>query len=105
QLRIVLQPVTVSEGRVEVHDVAVHLVYSFLQAGADGQGEQPDRAHFRRLVRDLDDLKEFVEDAGTSTNGVALGVHPGLASDVPQLRQKVAEFLSRHLHASRLTAM
>jgi hypothetical protein len=105
QLRIVLQPVTVEDDRIEIHDVAVHLVYSFVIPGGDGTAEQPDRDHFRSIIRDLDELKTIVEDAGVHTSGAPLGVHPGLTQNVPGLREKVRQFLSRHLHASRLSAM
>lgn len=105
QLRLVLQPVTVEAGAVEVHDIAVHLVYSFMLPSNDQSSKQPDKAHFREIVADLDMLKEFGEKAGVTTNGVPLGVHPGLKAKAPGLSEKVRAFLAKHLSSSRVDAM
>jgi hypothetical protein len=105
QLRLVLQPVTVEGDSVQVHDIAVHLVYSFMRREEGDTSERPDREHFRRIVDDLDALKKCSEDAGVKTGEAPLGIHPGLKAHVPGLRAKVREFLSRHLQSSRLDAM
>ena len=105
QLRMTLQPVTVVNGRVEVHDITIHLVYNFV-TGAEGEAvDLPDRDRFRRIVNDLDGMKKLVLDAGIETNGKPLSVHPGLAADVPGLREQVTKFLSRNLRAEDLGAM
>ena len=105
QIRLVLQPVTIADGKCEVHDFAIHLVYSFVLAPTADSHNPPDRVHFASIVHDLDDLKAHVVDAGVNTSGVPLGVHPGLAADVPGLNDRVREFLSNHLRTEKLTAM
>lgn len=101
QLRLVVQPVTIDgRGQVEVHDVALHLVYSFLTKSDDGKPVQ-DEARFQTIVDDLVALKLMSADQGVVTDG-PLGVHPGLDADVPGLRKAVGDFLSRHLSATRL---
>lgn len=104
QLRLILQPVTVVDGRVAVHDIAVHLVYSFLRKHGES-AELPDREHFKIIISDLDAMKKVIEDAGVKTSGVPLGVHPGLKADVPGLDAMVKAFLAKHLRASDLNAM
>lgn len=103
QLRVVLQPVTEAAGVVEVHDIAIHLVYDFVKT--EGTKELPDRERFKQIIADLDELKKQVEQAGFSTSGVPLGVHPGLQGNVSGLREEVLKFLGRHLQADRLSAM
>ncbi|MBX7132292.1 MAG: hypothetical protein K1X67_06405 [Fimbriimonadaceae bacterium] len=104
QLRLIVQPVTVNGNRIEVHDIAVHLVYSFVTQGADGT-EAPDREAFREIIKDLDAMKAHVQDAGVLTSGVPLGIHPGLKAEVASLGDKVEAFLSEHLHPEKLNAM
>lgn len=58
QLRLILQPVTVNQGAVTVHDIAVHAVFTFVIKG-EGQVETPDRKRFQDIVHDLDALKAF----------------------------------------------
>src|SRR5262245_57248604 len=76
-----------------------------MKAGEEESGEIPDREHFQEIVADLDALKKFTAEAGISTRDQPLGVHPGLKAKVPGLRERVIEFLSKHLSASRLDAM
>ncbi len=105
QLRLILQAVTSDDRSIEVHDVAVHLVFSFV-AGVDAKRRfLPDDAATRRIIQDLDELKALSEGSGVTTNGKPLGVHPGMANKVAGLRTKVTEFLSRHLDAGRLSGM
>jgi len=104
QIRLILQPVTVCGQEVEVHDIAVHLVYSFLVPG-EGPKRKPDRDAFRKIVDDLPALKKLVGESGVETTGKPLGVHPGLTADVPELQERVHAFLSKHLHASDVGAM
>ncbi|MBW3597264.1 MAG: hypothetical protein KY475_08320 [Planctomycetes bacterium] len=104
QIRLILQPVTVSGDEIEVHDIAVHLVYDFLRQG-EGQAVEPDKQKFGEIVSDLRVLKKLVREAGVDTNGKPLGVHPGLKAGVPELQERVRGFLSEHLHASKIGAM
>lgn len=104
QIRLILQPVTISGEKVEVHDIAVHLVYSFLLP-SDGPRREPDREKFSEIVSDLRAMKKLVREAGIATTGTPLGVHPGLEARVPVLQDRVQAFLSEHLHASKVGAM
>lgn len=104
QIRLILQPVTLIDGKPVIHDIAVHVVYAFVKKGEGDAPEAPDKVHFKKILEGLDDLKELSRSAGVETAG-PLGVHPGLKSAVPGLRDAVAEFLSAHLKESRLTAM
>lgn len=103
QLRLIVQPVTVRGREVEVHDVALHLVYAFFTKSAAGKPIQ-DEARFQAIVDDLVALKRLSADAGVDTDG-PLNVHPGLDADVPGLREAVAAFLSKHLSAARLSSV
>lgn len=105
QLRLILQPVTTENDQVNVHDIAVHLVYDFVVRDGEAGKLQPDRNRFRDIVAGLDELKQFAEDAGLSTSGKPLGIHPALKARTAGLDAKVREFLSRHLHATRVSAM
>src|SRR5690606_20914549 len=98
------QPVTVASEEVEVHDIAVHLVYSFLIPG-EGATRQPDRDKFREIVSDLRALKQFAREAGVETTGIPLGVHPGLKANVPELHERAQAFLAEHLQADKVSAM
>ncbi|MDB4614691.1 hypothetical protein OAH18_03270, partial [bacterium] len=100
QLRLIVQPVTNSGSSFEVHDVTLHMVYSFMTA--DGK---PDRENFARIVAGLDALKKKTEDAGVVTSGKPLGVHPGLQKNVAGLDAAVTTFLQTHLKTDNLTAM
>ena len=75
QIRLVVQPVV----GATVHDVAVHLVFSYVSA-RDGMKNTPDRDKFKAILADLMAMKQQCSDAGIQTTGVALGVHPGFKS-------------------------
>ncbi|WP_428307985.1 di-heme-cytochrome C peroxidase [Lacipirellula sp.] len=102
QIRLILQPVTQEGGNLTVHDIAAHMVYTFMESE---DPTKPDREHFQQIVRDLDELKELVERAGESTSGKPLGIHPGLQARIPGLNEKVEDFLKKYLRAQNLTAM
>lgn len=101
QLRLILQPVTTSDTGFTVHDVAVHMVFSFMSA----DGTRPDRDKFAAIISDLDELKSRVESAGVVTTGQPLSVHPGLRANVPGLDAAVRTFLQKHLTSKNLSAM
>ena len=101
QIRLVMQPVTVdASGRVRAHDVAVHLVYSYI-TGNFAPPFTPDRERFGAIVADLQALKAA---AGLDTGG-KLGVHPALNARVAGFGDKVRAFLAKHVSASRLLAV
>jgi len=106
QIRLIVQPVDVRGGRAIVHDVAVHMVYDFLRDGVDAKGRKlPDRAAFKKIVKDLEQLKSISEQGGAATTGKPLGVHPGLKANVDGLHSEIRKFLGRHLSSDKLTAM
>ena len=123
QLRFILQPVTVKpDGSVEIHDVAVHLIYNFTVGGLAGLAfpkqlgclppSKPDMTAFQALARDFRGLRdrlaagEFGGQA-VSTSGALLGVHPGLANaaTVKPLRAALIEVLQKHLSAKRFSGL
>lgn len=105
QIRLILQPITLDGEALTIHDVAIHLVYSFV-AGADQQGRfLPDEAKRRDIIKDLDALKKLSEDGGAKTDGTPLSIHPGLAANVPGLRSALMHFFGKHLDSVHLSAM
>lgn len=103
QIRLVLQPVTIKDGDVTVHDIAVHLVFDFVRK--EGDKDLPDRDLFKQIVCDLDELNERVVGSGVTTSGEPLGVHPGLKAKTPGLQDELVKFFSKHLRSDRLSAM
>lgn len=120
QVQMVVQPVTLSEGRPQVHDVAVHLIYKFLDgteplAGCPGSKAIPDVAAFERIAEDIAQLKaDFVDGRlgpPIDPGAMPLGVHPGLdpatrnRADRARAIAAFRAFLERHLDPDRLAAM
>lgn len=110
QIRMVLQPVTVGEDGVRVHDLAAHLAFSFTK-GVEPPPTPgvflrsiPDRDRFRSFLEDLRTLKSSLESAGLRTAG-PLRVHPGLQARIPGFSAQLRDFLKRALSEDRLTDM
>ena len=87
-IRLVMQPVTVSDGKVTVHDFAAHVVFN--QKAVKTGPELVASPKMQSIVADLVALKKLVK-----TDGVELGVHPGFA--VPGFRAEVGKFLKKQL--------
>ena len=102
QLRLIVQPLTRNGSSFTIHDVTLHLVYTFMEAG---QPPTADRHRFARIVADLDALKALVEAAGVVTSGKPLGVHPGLRKNVDGLDRAVRKFLENPSASCQLSAM
>lgn len=116
QIRLVLQPVT--NGRV--HDVAAHLIYSFIGGfepplpGCSIPRLKPDQDGFRQVVDDLVALKTMlatgrIGDEVIDTSGL-LGIHPSAATTASvatrsAFRDALKGFLETHLDPSKLRAM
>ncbi|MGI9502112.1 MAG: hypothetical protein ACR2RE_03530 [Geminicoccaceae bacterium] len=117
QIRLVLQPVT---GNNEVHDVAAHMIYSFVsgfeppEPGCSLPRFKPDEERFRQIVDDIVAMKaklaagDFGGDA-IDTDG-PLSIHPAAAATVsPATRSAfldaLKDFLNRHLDPAKLRAM
>ena len=120
QVQMVVQPVTLVDGRPQVEDVAVHLIFKFLAGteplpGCPGPRAIPDVAVFERIVEDIAKLKQdfAVGRLGPPVDpGAApLGVHPGLdpatrsSADRGRAIAAFRAFLERHLNPDRLVAM
>ncbi len=112
QLRIILQPVTVAEGSVRVHDVTAHLVYNYVKDPKKAEAgflpvNVPDTEKFTAILDDLAKLKDSLKGKGIDTRGVPLGVHPGLRRNagVADFGGEVKSFLTRHVSERNLTAM
>ena len=72
QIRLVVQPVTVRGDSVEVHDVAVHLVYDYVTGVDDARRKLPDNEGFKEIIADLDRLKQLTESRGAPTSGTRI---------------------------------
>ena len=112
QLRLILQPVTVEGEKVKVHDFAVHLLYSYFtpkEAPKEGflPPANPDTVKFRAILDDLIALKAQLRTNGIDTQGLPLGVHPGLNGNAGGARfaADVRAFLLRHVNVKNLSAM
>jgi hypothetical protein len=119
EIRLIIQPVTRNaDGTPHVHDIAGHLIFDFL-TGLDAPAQadclprpKPDLDAFKAIVTDLAVLKTKLSNGelGTDkvlTDGLPLGVHPGLtdATTAANLRQEIKLFLERHISNVRLNAM
>lgn len=106
QIRLIVQPVTQDgSGVVEVHDVAVHLVYSWTKGKDQAGRHKSDDDKFKEILSDLDALKKTCETNGASTTGKPLGVHPGLLANVTGLDSQIKGFLQKHLSSKQLDSM
>jgi hypothetical protein len=102
QIRLVLQPVTVSGSTVTVHDLTAHLVFSFTSNSAIPF--EPDHAAFQLIVDDLAALKSSLTKAGVPTTGL-LRVHPGLrGASAMDFGTRVKSFIRSRLAEQRLIA-
>lgn len=101
-VRLIVQPVTKNtDGTVQVHDFAAHVVFPFI-ANAPGK-PQPDEPAFRAIIDDLKALKTLVDASNPPTaENRKLGIHPGFTANVAGFREKLKAFLKQHLIASRL---
>lgn len=108
QIRIVLQPVTVSSNTVTVHDFAAHLAFDFVTHGGALDPTTgkitpavPDTDTFRLIVNDLTAIKKNLKSRGVETNG-SLGVHPGFSDRTLDLTGQLRALLVKHLRIERL---
>lgn len=105
QIRLIVQPISRRGRSVEVHDVAVHLVYEWTKGVDEKKRSLPDDQKFREIIADLDRLKTTSTSGGAPTGGKPLGIHPGLAKKVPGLNADAKAFLSKHLENQKLSAI
>jgi hypothetical protein len=104
QVRVVLQPVTVSPAQsVTVHDLTAHLAFSYTN-GPTAIPATPDRAAFQVVVDDLRAMKRAAESAGVKTAG-PLGAHPALVARAAGFSARLKGFLQSRLQENRLFAV
>lgn len=114
QVRLIVQPVTRRpDNQVQVHDIAIHLIYSYSTPSAPAQHgclpkSQPDMEAFMPVVRDVVALRDGLAAGrfgGVNIDtGSALGVHPGLTGPSARpFRDALNEVLEKHLSPARLT--
>ena len=114
QVRFIAQPVTrTGNGQIQVHDIAVHLIFSFSSLQAPAQlgclpKTQPDLVTFLPIVQDVVILRNSLAagdfgGAKVDTGAQPLGVHPGLSgpSAMP-FRDALKAMLEKHLSPARL---
>ena len=105
QIRLIVQPVDViSNTQIKVHDVAIHLVYSFVKNPGQLKKE-PQDGKFADILNDIDRLKRMSAVGNAPTKNKPLGIHPGLAKPVPGLGDAAKNFLEKHLTSSTLTSL
>lgn len=117
EIRLIVQPVSVSGNSVTIHDYAVHLIFDFVTLGTPAQPGcrprlLPDQAAFNSILSDVADFKNKLASgslaaAPVTTTGLPLGVHPGLknAATAAAVVQAMKTVLERHLASARLDAM
>lgn len=107
QIRFVMQPVTVVDGKAVVHDFTAHVVFDFVKRRGmrTPSGEIipaiPDKDTFAAIVQDLIDLKKRLEEKEIRTDG-KLGVHPGFSSPNFDLPAALRTILRKYLSPQRL---
>lgn len=101
QIRLVVQPVTLFGGQIRVHDVALHVIYSYpIPPTAEQPLPQADSAKVNAMISDLLAMRAVCEDEGGDTSG-ALSVHPCLQEPMSDFHVEVVGFLRKYLHAAR----
>jgi hypothetical protein len=116
QLRLIVQPVTIVDGKPKVHDFTAHVVYTFVKPPPPGSPPPkpgvlpvavPDEAKFRSILDDLARLKAMLKDKGIDTQGMPLGVHPGLKRDpsLASFAREVEAFLVKQVDDKNLSAV
>ena len=111
QIRIILQPVTEAGGKLNVHDIAAHLVFNFSTSKDVGPGNLataiPDKPAFQEIVDGLAKVKATAKGLGAVTADQKLGVHPGLASaaSAAAVLAEMNALLVKNVPKGRLRAM
>jgi hypothetical protein len=115
QIRFIVQPVTqAGDGKITVHDIAGHMIFSFSTVeppAATGclPRLKPDMDAFRNVVRDVVALRDQLASGqfGIKVETVGpLNVHPGLTGATAKpFRDALKQMLEKHLVPQRLTSM
>lgn len=122
QIRFILQPVTKDFfGRIKVHDIAAHVIYTFFTGLGDAAEQgcipplKPDMEAFKKVAGDFAALRDRLNNGEfggvrIDTSSDLLGVHPGLANpqSAKALRDALVTVLRTHIgggNRGKLTAM
>jgi hypothetical protein len=97
-IRLVMQPVLVNNGNADVKDMAAHVVFNLPDIGIDDDLTKIEAV--KAIVAELVEIKGMVK-----TDGEKLGVHPGLAQNVPGFNQRLHDFLKRQLKQERFAVV
>lgn len=98
-VRLIVQPVTMNGSVVTPHDITAHVVFNYITNAQPPF--QPDKTAFKAIVKDLQEIKTFVQQAGVQTVG-KLNVHPGLKQNIPGLNDRLKTLVKTHLNRQRL---
>lgn len=98
-VRLIVQPVTLSGTRVVPHDISAHVVFNYILNAQPPF--QPDTVAFKAIVKDLQEIKTFLQQAGVQTSG-NLSVHPGLKQRIAGLNDRLKALVNTHLNRQRL---
>ena len=98
-IRLIVQPITVSGGKIKLHDITAHVVFNYVVESAPPV--KPDREAFGRIVQDLVQLKADLNLPSSPTTAL-LNVHPGFPPDPTLLTGKLKDFLKKHLSSTHL---
>jgi hypothetical protein len=107
-IRLIVQPVTVNGDKFKIHDFTAHVVFLQTLPHPDkSKPFQPDNDAFAALVKDLREIKAFLEQAGVTTANQELNIHPGFrftdkANEVPGFTDKIRAMLKKNLSSKRL---
>lgn len=107
-VRLIVQPVTVSGDKFQIHDFTAHVVFlQTLPRPDKTKPFQPDNDAFNAIIKDLREIKAFLEQAGVTTANRELNIHPGFRftdkiNEVPGFTDKIRALLKKHLSSKRL---
>ncbi len=98
-VRLIVQPVTMNGSTVVPHDITAHVVFNYITNAQPPF--QPDKTAFKAIVKDLQEIKTFLQEANVQTSG-KLNVHPGLKQRIPGLNDRLNALVKTHLVRQRL---
>lgn len=106
--RLIVQPITQNGNAFQIHDFTAHIVFlQTLPHPDDTKPFQPDKDAFDAIIKDLREIKAFLQAAGVNTTGQELGVHPGFrfsdkVNEVPGFTDRIRSLLKTHANSKRL---
>lgn len=110
-LRLIVQPVTVEGDGFKIHDFAAHVVLTQTKAPTNPNKPfpfQPNNDAFNAIIKDLREIKTFLDRAGVKTAQRELDVHPGFRvaagkpNEVPGFSGKLRALLKEHWNNKQL---